>query len=234
MKLKTILFLLSLPILAFSQRNTSIDFITGIDYSYRSLSGNSIIEEIRSGETGKMNWRVGFNYNKRISEHLYIKAGLRFASVGYHGENRNLRFGNEQDGTGTWIPDPSLATELQVTYDYWFIEIPVVGRYEFNNRKISPFVEFGIAPSYYLTTRIHQVTNLEQETNFQRGFGNSDYNKIHVVGVLAIGLNYTPNENFQFFAQPTFRYHFSTLVNTPLKEHLYNIGLELGARKFFH
>jgi hypothetical protein len=43
------------------------------------------------------------------------------------------------------------------------------------------------------------------------------------------GTNYQLNEKWQLYFQPTIRYHLTTHT-APIKEHLYSIGIELGAR----
>ncbi|MCB0562487.1 MAG: hypothetical protein KDD09_26225, partial [Phaeodactylibacter sp.] len=59
-----ILLLLSMPLLAFGQSNSSIDLITGVEYSYRTLSTSSSdaiingIMERRDEETGKLSGRM--------------------------------------------------------------------------------------------------------------------------------------------------------------------------------
>jgi len=234
MKSSIIILLLSLPLLTFSQQSSSIDFIGGIDYTYRVLKVDDLFTNVRSGDMWKANWRIGFNYNKRVSQHLFLKGGIRFASVGYHGKKETgLRYGSEHDGMGGWTPDPTLVHERQFTYDYWFIELPVVGRYEFNAKKISPFVELGFAPTYYLTTRIHEQTDLGDEKYFWDGDVTANFNKLHIVGIFSIGFNYTASEKIQLFAQPTFRYHLTKLVSdAQFSEYLISAGIELGARKF--
>ena len=84
-------FLFGLPISVFCQKNASVDFILGIDYSHRMLSLENpnlpidIVEMRDTAEFAKMNWRVGLNYNQRLSEKIFLKSGLRLASVGYKG-----------------------------------------------------------------------------------------------------------------------------------------------------
>ena len=83
-------------------------------------------------ETGKLNWRIGFNYNRRLTSRIFLRTGLRLASVGYKGEkNTDLRWPSEHDGNGGWVADPTLPRELaNLIYDYWFVEMPIVGRFE--------------------------------------------------------------------------------------------------------
>jgi len=235
-KLITILILI-LPILGFSQINQSIDFVSGLDYSFRQLSNSSedpIIELVKKNrdelEIGKLNWRIGFNYNNKLSSKIFLRTGIRLASVGYKTKKIGLRFGSQHDGMGGFTPsnDPSLTSEIRLVTDYWFIEMPVAGRYEISQKKIAPFIEFGISPSIYLTTKNKSKTNLSSNSEFDK---EDIIKNFHVVGFISFGINYSLNEKFQFFGQPVFRYHFKELADTPISERLFNCGIEIGVRR---
>lgn len=228
-----------LPILGISQAASSIDVVSGLEYSYRTLSQiepnvlnipSSI--ETRRDETSKLNWRAGINYNQPITNNLYLKTGLRMASIGYKGRNfTDIRWPSENNG-GTWVPDPTLPREIQLIWDYLFLEIPIAVRWEFGTKKITPFIELGTAPSIFLTTKT--TTKTDQETTTQIGIDESnEFNKLHLVTFAAFGLNYSINDHLQIFGQPTVRYHVTNLSKGPVKENLYNYGIELGLRKKF-
>ena len=123
-----------------------------------------------------------------------------------------------------------LPHSLQLSRDYWFIEIPVAARFEFSNKKFSPFIELGVSPSVYLTTRTKTVTDIGTDVTYQKG-GTADYNNMHLVGFTSFGVNYSLNDKFQLFGQGIYRYHFTKLVDAPISEHLYNYGLEVGVRR---
>ena len=228
---------LVIPIFTFSQINQSIDFVSGIDYSYRNLSTSSdeevfakIIDDRDEKEVGKLNWRIGFNYNLRITNNLFIKSGLRLSSVGHKGEKETgIKWASEFNGM-EWTPDPNLPHEIQLIYDYWFTEIPIAGRFEINKKKLSPFIEMGVSPAIYMTTRIKEITDLDTNAEFSNKNDNI-FNKIQVVGFLSFGMNYSINENYQIFGQPAFRYHFTKLAEGPINENLFNYGIEIGIRK---
>lgn len=230
--------LLIIPILGFSQMNQTIDFITGIEYSYRSLSTSSeeefmvgIMENRENYERGKFNWRIGLNYNIRLSKHIFMKTGLRLASVGYKREKlTGLTWASEYDENGEWTSDPNLAHEIQIVHDYWFTEIPIALRFETNLRKLTPFFELGVSPSFYMTTRTKSITDIGTDSKFQNGDVH-EFSKIHVVGLVSCGVNYTISDKFQFFGQPAFRYHLTKIANGLMSEHLYNYGIEIGIRK---
>lgn len=239
MKIKfiaTLVFII--PTLGFGQINQSIDFISGIEYSYRKLTTSSedefivgILDKRDNKESGKLNWRIGFNYNLRLTNKIFLKTGLRLASVGYKGEKRTgLKWGSEHDGKGGWIPDPSLPHEIQMVHDYWFTTIPIAGRFEINQKKLSSFFELGVSPSIYMTTRTKIITDIGTDSDFQNGDVHN-FNKLHIVGFVSFGMNYSLNDNFQFFGQPIVRYHLTKMADAPIGEYLYNFGMEIGVRR---
>ena len=116
--MKQILLYLSLflfPLFTYSQLNSSLDLIGGIEYGYRNLSSSSVpvVVSVRDDiEIGKINFRIGFNYNKRLSEKIFFKTGLRFAISGYKNRENELRFGDQQIG-GAF--EPSIPSCLLYT-----------------------------------------------------------------------------------------------------------------------
>ncbi len=238
MKLRLIIVLILLiPTFGFSQMNQSIDFVSGIELSYRQLTTRSndqivgaILESREQEEVMKLNWRIGFNFNRRLTSNLVLRTGLRLASVGYKGEKRTgLKWPSEHDGNGGWVADPNLPRESQLIYDYWFVEMPIVGRFEMTKKKLSPFIELGILPSYYMITRTTQKTDIGTDSQFENGDVHN-FNRVHFVGFLSFGMNYSLNDNLQFFGQPAFRYHFTKLADAPIAEYLFNCGIEFGIR----
>ena len=212
--------------------------ILGAEYSFRWLrntdnliSSNAILD-IREGESPEINLRYGLNYNHRLTNSIFLKTGIRFASLGYQGiKKTDLRWGSQSDGNGGVIIDPNLPQEVQIKNSYWFIEIPLMFRYELDQKKWTPFFEAGISPHIYLTTKIKQITDLETTTEIRRNNPSSNRH-LNFAFNLSFGWNYQLNENLQFFGQPILRYHLSSSYKTgPIKEHYYNIGLEFGLRK---
>jgi len=240
----TFLCSLLLPLFCFCQINTSLDFVGGIDYGYRNMrtvknpgfSDTLIVRIFDENETGKINFRFGFNFNQRLSRNIFFKTGIRFASVGYQRkyEDSGLRWGNQQTG-GVFDPDaPSneLPDISKLVYSYSFIEIPLIARYEFSQKKFTPFVALGIAPSIFLKHQLKLTTDTGESQILNKNNPDDNYSTVNIVGVFSFGGNYTIGENLQVFAQPTFRYHFTRLYKYgSVKEYLWNAGLEVGLRK---
>lgn len=228
--------LAALPVVAFSQSNSSFDLVGGAEYTFRLLQNTTddpvmqiIIDQRERDEFGKLNFRGGFNYNRRLAGQLWLRTGLRWASAGYvYQDIDDLRWPSEFDpNTGAYTPDPSLPHELRLTKEYWFLEVPLAGRLEMGQGKLKPFVELGVSPHIYLTTRTRQVTDLETKQDF----GADDVKPLNLAGIVSVGFQYQATKRTALFFQPIFRYHLTPLADTPIREHLYNYGLELGVRK---
>lgn len=224
-----VLVLFCLPFLSKAQFNSSIDFTAGLNYGHRTLSDEiSIVEEVRNDrEIGRVTWHAGFNYNKKISEKFYFKTGLRIAKKGYKSKKEELRFGSqiiiELNGGEAMANDV-----IQSFYNFNYLEVPLMVRYEFSNKKITPYVEAGFSGGYLLGNKsILKVNGEEISSN-----GNEVVKDFQLTGDIAFGINYTISETLQLYTQPHFNYHLSNLVKIDnVSEHLYAVGLEFGLRK---
>lgn len=236
MKKTLITILLALPIVIWGQNNSSVDFVMGIDYSYRLITSSdenhqSLIKG-RKSEEAKLGWQFGFNYNKKINNHFYLKTGLRIDRKGYKSKLfSDLQFGSKYDpSTGQVNPDFPGIESLQTEYDYFFIEVPIVGRYILKNSKLSPYVELGLAPAWLIQSRSISIINGSKTI---RDAQNEPINKFQIVGLFSFGVNYSINTKFQLFAQPNFRYHITKAFDAPINEHFWKLGIEMGIRKMF-
>lgn len=231
-----ILLFLALPFLIVAQSNSSVDFIGSVDYTYRYFKADENFDDsIRKKEKGNLNWRLGFNYNQRLSERLFLKTGLRLMSLGYHREYNfgELRWGTQHDGEGNF--DPNISPDesfpnTKVSTNYVFLEVPLVLRYEFTTKKITPYIEAGFGSAYVLQIRNTTSQEGERKSNTTSEFG-ENFNRFQLEGIISFGVNYNLNANWQLFTQPTFRYHLTELTDFYYKEHLWSAGLELGVRR---
>ena len=239
MKIKIItLCLFLMPLFLIGQSKSSFDIIGGVDYAYRTLSSNndtlSQIGTRNANEKGRVKARFGFNYNKKLKERLFFKTGVRLASVGYVvSDIDNLIFGSDLDilegsnGTANSMDNGSFKS----IEDNYFIEIPLMLRHELSAKKFSLFVDVGLSPNIYLSTRVKQIFRGETTTQIIDS-DTFDYSRLNLVGSLSLGMNYIMNDKWQFFAQSIGRYHFTPLISdAQIRENLYTIGLELGVRK---
>jgi len=131
---------------------------------------------------------------------------------------------------GSWTPDPSLPREAQIIRDFIFIDIPLALRFQFTKQRLSPFMELGIFPSIYLSTKTKVITDVETTTQYSDGITHN-INRLNLVSFASIGLNYTINDQIQVFGQPICRYHITPIRSATIDVNMINYGIELGLRK---
>jgi hypothetical protein len=233
MRTKSLLFCcLLLPFLGESQTRPTLDVLTGYEYSYRTLTMNGM--DIREDEEGIFTFRYGLHYNQPLSENWTLKLGLHYVQNGSRTPGNELRWGSQHNGTGGFTPDTGNASQ-SVAYEtqHRFLSVPVALRYALGGtqKKLSFYVEAGTAISHYLTTKNTSTVTGEGSQLIRNVIDDLDgIHQWHLLGSLAFGANYGLGERTQLFLQPTFRYHLTPLADGPFKEHLYNVGLEIGGR----
>lgn len=238
MKKLAIIVLSALPVVLSAQSKVSIDVLGSFEVSNRFLHNSSddefvigIFDKRELEESSKTNYRTGLNVNVRMSEKLWLKSGFRFASVGYKSKTQyDLVYPDEYDPvTGEPIFQPSLPREVRYTYNYWFLELPVMARWIFSPKKFVPYAELGFSGIYYLTTRTRYTTETEDLVYRLESPVNSVY---QVTANLGVGINVYTGPRSNMFIQPNFRYHLSSTAQAPLRENLFNVGVEVGYRMF--
>lgn len=219
-------------------KDMSIDFIGSLDYAgfteqstmFTNGSGDIIPN---TGQKGIYTYRVGANFNFRIFEKVMFKTGFRYANLGDNFYMNDLRWPSQVGGNG-FDPDPSLPTYINLITKHSYIEVPLIMRYEINNKKFSPFIEFGLAPHLYINSRSISKTNLGSNSQiinypeFTTGF-----NELQLAAVVSFGANYNMSEAIQVFLQPTLRYHINKIIDNPNAFRYYSVGIEFGVRKMF-
>lgn len=232
--LTTFLFVL-LSISLFGQLRSSIDFVIGVDHSFRTLSVTDGSEfsmfavESRADDKRRVNWSIGINYRRPLSEKIYLKLGAKLTTIGFiTGLQSDLRWPSEYNSQGVWTPDPSLPREVFFKNDLWFLGAPFAVGFEHAKKRISFFYELGLTPNFIVAERSVQVTNLGTSSEIRRTLGQI---KPQLVATTAFGLVYKMKENISIYIQPTFRYHLTKLVDGLINEHRYSYGVELGFRK---
>lgn len=209
------------------QTTTSLDFILGVQSSYRalrlsteaenteSISLRNLLNIERSDRAQRESYStaltVGVNYNFKLRT-FFLKTGFRFTQVGYK---------------APFLASVILTSVAQVIgfpdwKYYWFAEIPFVFRYEFSTSKITPFIEFGSAYYFYLATSIDDSIEVKKV---------SGINRINLSVNCSVGMNYQLSKRLQLFFQPTFQLFVLPLRDQLIHEHIYRFGVEIGIRK---
>ena len=237
MKKIPFLLFICLPFVGFGQFQSSIDLASGIflsdiaNFENNVLTGptSTIINEKYEPRPTSF---FAVHYNHQIKEKWYLKSGIRYSGMAYATENRKgLVWGSEiQDGLATGmgpIFDPSLPHEIQFIYKQYFLEIPILSRYEFKHKIFTPYIEAGLSPGYLVIGKTIRKTDLDTKEFDQN---TADVNKFQVTASISLGINFQVSPNSQGFLQPTFRQHIRTTYQRA-DARAFSYGIEVGLRK---
>lgn len=218
------LVLFLFPVVGFSQFNTSLDFVASYDRSSASPS-QSFAGKPRA------NYRVGANFNFRVYEKVMMKTGLRFTQLGL---NRRIPFfisGSTIVSTGNsniiFSGDPDSMSQGNTIVHY--LEIPLVGRYEFHKKKFTLYTELGIATHLFLNSSTKLENNGGPTTN--NSVETIDYDRFMLGIISGLGFNYLVSDKVQLFVQKSLRIYpgVPTYFSREITE--YSLGLEVGVRR---
>jgi len=207
----------------------------GVEYGFRDVGilipgfPSLNMKTRNERERGLFHIRYGINYNKQLTPQFYLKSGLRVGTAGYkYVMSEDLRWPSGISNPGS---SPGIdIKKLEIYYKFRFIELPMMARYEWNQKKWIPFIEFGIAPTIYLDqvlVKNHEPSSDERKYDGYLG----EINTLHFTGIISVGMQYKLSDSYQIFGQPTYRYHFTKLTDTRTSDFLYNAGLEFGIRQ---
>jgi Outer membrane protein beta-barrel domain len=218
------------PFFAFSQSRSSIDFMISPDYTYRIFNVPNDDKSIKpfydSIEKPNLGFHLGVNYSRKIAKKAFLSGGIQFLTAGYYVKKDNLVWGSEINPDGSITSDLTLPHSFKSSYDYYLLNFPIALRYVINENKFSPYFEAGIVPSYNFFRRTKTTFDIGEST-IQKDY---DVNSFAFFTHFGFGGNLKLNDKWQVFTQSTFRYQVTSTYNSINKEHLYSIGLELGAR----
>jgi hypothetical protein len=220
---------LTYPFLVFSQSRSSIDYVISPDFTYRiqQYEGTDFVKTVKElndkNDLAKIGGHFGIGYNQKLTSKLWLKLGFQISNMGYRRAKQIAMWGNNNNN-GVFDTTATLSNSIESSYNFNLIHLPIVLRYQFSERKFSPYFEIGVVPSYLIEGYLNFVNN-----------GQSVKSDLPINGNFAallhwgFGANYQLNEKWQLYFQPTIRYQLTT-HSAPIKEHLYTIGIELGAR----
>ena len=166
---------------------------------------------------------VTYEITKRIS----LLSGINYSIKGYQWDWSVLRFGK--------MFDPRFRLHYETfenhtssgssTSNYTYIDIPFKFLYSFSANKIRLGTEVGFIANIFLDS----YTNSFGIKNDRYG----DFYKIGISASLGLGAIYDLNSRFRITCMHGFQYSLTNLETSPINEHLYNAGINVGWFTYF-
>src|SRR5690606_37174350 len=112
---------------------------------------------------------------------------------------------------------------------YNYIGIPIKAKYTIGKNKIRIVAGAGLQANFLLnakTTAHIEYADGKAEKKIQNT--TSGFNKMDISPIISMGVDYTPETKIHLFIEPNFRYGLITTKDAPVKQYLWNAGLNFG------
>lgn len=200
--------------------NFSISLISNSDPDLEWLS-----ESLKNTEHGKLNLCGNVFVSYPFSEAWSLSVGLGYL---HHGE------GLPRIDVVLAEPDPVLGDIIGVSsvYNYHFIEIPVLAKYNLGSRWYLNFGFSGLVNIRNTSTHTHYYGDGSKK-RFTNNTGIVEFKRINGTVNLGLGMDLFKNERLACYLQPGAQLGmFGVAKDSAINRRLLSFGLNLGVRLF--
>lgn len=199
------------------------------DVNYRRLYANDktsttdfVVNYRNENEFAKLSFSTGFNLSYQINSFFGIETGVQYANKGYTAFNLGLAF-EPRDSN-----DPGIPLDIISVYSYHFFDFPLRVNFTIGKKDVRFFSSVGlIFNGIFGTTRTDFLT-FSDKTSKRKFKIDEGFNRFNVSSLISLGIDYRLTEKTNLRLEPTVRYGLFPIINAPLSEHLYSVGLNFG------
>jgi hypothetical protein len=220
MRLFLFLILLSYASGIFAQKN-NFEVVVA---PYQPFVQNSILKK---PFVGKTSLTLGGHFLHNFKKNYWFVMGFEVSGMKYKMLNDLYTWPSQHDGNGGFINNSNINN--RVKYNHVSLQIPVLLRYEFANKKYKPFFQGGLVQSTeiyfreYYKTESTTVDYTKQDT-FKRNI---------ISGRFSTGLNF-PIKNkevsFSIFGNQSIKVFQKESTSTTEGDIFLQLGLQIGYR----
>lgn len=201
------------------------------DYNYRTIKRNEntsgidqAIESRNDREVAKIGYTTGLNMAIIISKNMAFETGLQYSDKGYQTKKSDLNFDP--------IPDPDnqpLMSTVKFDYSYQYLGVPLKINFSLGEGDLRIISGIGVTTNFLLNAqRSTIIANPDGKKKTTKNNKTFEYNLIDLSPMISFGFDYRLNNFIRFRAEPTFRYGIIKTENAPIKENLWNAGVNVG------
>ncbi|WP_129019755.1 outer membrane beta-barrel protein [Edaphocola flava] len=184
--------------------------------------GSDIITESRNQiEIPRPQYTAGVSLGYQLNEHISLNSGLQYSNWGGQtNKRRDLIYA---------FPNPALPTQVSMLYNINYLILPATVNVTFGHKRLKFTAGAGLNAMYLLREQTKQslfYASGETETETASA---SYYRKFNLAAQLSAGVDYALNEKVHLKLEPIFRFAVIKSNDAPVKENLYNYGLNIAA-----
>ena len=196
----------------------------------QSASEDALTQEVldrrNTLENYKFNLKFGLDYHLGFGRSYAFKMGLRYANPGFSVDGVSTWERNHEINSEPWLQDHYGSN---LTYNYQMVEIPLGIKFSAYRSTCQPYVELGVAPTYYSKTIIREEKYDGTRTKTSR---DENLTRWNYVAFGTAGGNFSITKVLYGFTQIVARYQLNELRTDYIRERLLGLGLECGLRVY--
>ncbi|MES2776396.1 MAG: outer membrane beta-barrel protein [Bacteroidota bacterium] len=197
------------------------------DYSFRTLKNNDgspssdiVIKSRNDIEMSKFGYTTGVNVIFNFTHLIGLETGIQYSNKGYKTKNQDLVY---------FPPDPGLPTQVNMTYAYNYIGIPMKAKFTLGKNKFHFLASTGFMTNFLLNVKQTSSKKYSDgKTEKKTESSSSGFNKVEIAPMMSVGVGYTISNKIYLIAEPTYRFGVLKIRDTPVAEKLWNVGLNIG------
>ena len=197
------------------------------DYNYRTLKNNDgssssdiVIKSRNDIEIPKFGFTTGLHVWINFTNIIGLETGIQFSNKGYKTKNQDLIY---------FPPNPGLPTKAKTVYTYQYIGIPLKAKFTVGKSKTRFLSSIGIMTNFLL--HVKQTTTFEYadgKTEEKKQSATSGFKKVDLSPMISVGIDYKLTDKIHLIAEPVFKYGVIKTKDAPVKEYLWNAGLNMA------
>ncbi len=173
---------------------------------------------------------LGGQVNKSIYKGIFLSTGLGVRRQRFQTEYNFAIFIAELSG-GDPLDFPQLLdSDTMEDTRHWFIDVPVLLRYQFTKGKITPFAESGIISSYYFRSTSYLKMDDQPETNYKGKY--QEIGNFHFAATASIGISYAISKSFSLTMRGRLFRQLKSQNELTAIDAYYGYGLNIGLMFF--
>jgi hypothetical protein len=194
---------------------------------YRTLKATSRakwIEDMRDTmEIPKFGYSAGVNLAYQLSNKFSFEVELLFSDKGERTKQYSLEY--------SAFSEPSLNPPSSVRFSnhYYYLDLPLKLNYYLIKKQVNFYLTTGISINTFLyqttTSFIEKQDGSVEKTNSTT---HPKFQKMNFAAMAGFGISYQLSDKYIFKLEPVFKHGITSIVNAPVKNYLYSVGVNVG------
>lgn len=214
------------------EKKIQFGFIYSPELSYHILKANAdakFMENIRDTmEIPKFGYSAGINFSYKLTNNFSFEVEALYSDKGERTKPYDLGNSVIKESMDKVVSKSSFNNH------YYYLDVPLKINYYLINKKIKFFISGGLSVNTFLYQKISStIENRDGSIDKTKSISHPKFEKINFAALVGIGLNYDLTDKYTFKIEPVYKQSFTSIVNAPIKNYLYSVGINLGIARMF-